>query len=432
MAYIFAGYSFDREAGLKYGAKAISLPPKERALLHFLLRAQGATVSKDDVVRDVWHGGIASDESISRVVYRLRLAMQAAGGPPVVSTVYNGGFRVSALIHERLRDPGSSVAEWMISPHAHRLLPMIISGREFAARQSPQDLSSALGAANAAALLDPAYVPAWVAIAEFHVLQAVRCTLAPRLAGQLALSAAHKALELDGDCGPALAVCGWVRALLDGDLRGGRELLDAALRQDSDYWGTCMLRAWVLQADGAQAEAVEMARQAYALNPQSLFVASAVPQYLMYAGQLAQAQVCAEEMVQRFPNVDSVQEVMSILLSAQGLLEPALTHARLAAELGGQSPLQHGQLAYVLARLKRLDEVQLLLDFMGAEGRPRPYAALAAVHWAQGDRLQALQCLRDAAAYGVPQFFAMRDDPRFFALAQDEDFVAIWAAPLRR
>ena len=225
MAYIFAGYSFDSETGLKFGAKEIILPPKERALLHFLLRSAGKTVSKDDVVRDVWRGGVASDESISRAVYRLRLAMQAAGGPPVVTTVYNGGFRISAVIHERLREPGSSVAELMLSRQAHRVLPMIISGREFAARLSPQDISNALRAANAAALADPGYVPAWVAIAEFHVLQAIRSALAPRLAGQLALAAAHHALELNADCGPALAIRGWVLAMIEGHLRSGLEQL---------------------------------------------------------------------------------------------------------------------------------------------------------------------------------------------------------------
>lgn len=432
MAYIFAGYSFDRETGLKFGTKEISLPPKERDLLHFLLRADGKTVSKDDVVRDVWQGGIASDESISRAVYRLRLAMQAAGGPPVVSTVYNGGFRISAAIQQRLRAPGSSVAEWLLSPQVHRVLPMIISGREFAARLSPQDISSALRAANAAATADPGYVPAWIAIAEFHVLQAIRSALAPRLAGQLAWAAAQRALELNGACGPALAICGWVRAMIEGDLRGGLTQLDVALRQDSEYWGTCILRAWVLQALGARDEAVVMAQQAFALNPQSLFVAAALPQYLMYAGQREKAQSCAHDMVECFPNVDGVQEIMSILLCAQGRWEAALTHAQRAADLGAQSPLMHGQLAYVLARLQRVEEVQRALEFMYLPERPVPYTALAVVYWALGDRTQTLQCLRDARAHGVPQFFGLRDDPRLAGLAQDAEFLALWREGLRR
>ena len=406
MAYIFAGYKFDHETGLKFGAKEIALPPKERALLHFLLRANGKTVSKDDVVRDVWRGGIASDESISRAVYRLRLAMQAAGGPPVVNTVYNGGFRISAVIQERMREPGASVAELMLARQPHRVLPMIISGREFAARLSPQDLSSALRAANAAALLDPDYVPAWIAIAEFHVLQAIRGALAPRLAGQLALAAAQRALDLNPDCGPALAISGWVWAMVEGDLLRGREQLDIALRQDSEYWGIYLLRAWVMQAMQLHEEAIAMARLAGTFNPQSLFVAAALPQYLMYAGQTEQA-------FAKFRDSSAI--------------EPALTHAQRAADLGAQSPLMHAQLAYVLARLQRHDEVRQALGFMMAAGRPTPYTALAVVHWALGDRTQTLHYLRLAKAHGMPQFYAMRNDLRLRALAADAEFQSLWA-----
>jgi tetratricopeptide (TPR) repeat protein len=215
--------------------------------------------------------------------------------------------------------------------------------------------------------------------------------------------------------------------MLEGDLQYGCEQLDVALRQDSEYWAIYLLRAGVMQALGMHEEALEMARQAFARNPQSLFVAAALPQYLMYAGDLAQARSCAQDMVQRFPNVDAVQEVMSILLSEQGLLEPALTHAQRAADLGAQSPLLHCQLAYVLARLKRVDEAQRALAFMGGAGRPVPYTALAVVHWALGDRAQTLQHLRDAKVYGVPQFYSMRSDPRLGGLAQDSEFQALWA-----
>ena len=231
---------------------------------------------------------------------------------------------------------------------------------------------------------------------------------------------------MNADCGPALAIRGWVLAMIEGHLRSGLEQLDAAMRLDTEYWGIYILRAWVTQALGAHGEAIAMARQAFALNPQSLFVASALPQYLMYAGQTEQARRCADDMVQRFPNVDGVQEVLSILLCVQGQLEAALKHAQRAADLGAQSPMMHGQLAYVLARLQRTGEVQCALEFMHVEERPVPYPSLAAVHWALGDRGQALQCLRDARNHGVPQFFGMRDDPRFAALAQDAEFQAIW------
>ena len=426
MAYVFAGYTFDRDSGLKFGSREIALPPKERELLHFLLRANGKVVSKDEVVQHVWHGGVASDESIARAVYRLRLAMQAAGGPPVVSTVYNGGFRIAAAIHACVDAPLARVAAMVESRHANIVWPMLLSGREFAARMSAPDIALALQAATAVTALDPSYVPGWVAIAEFHVLQAMRVIVPPRQAGRAALAAVQRALELNPEYGPGLAIRGWVRALVEGELREGLRDLDRALLQDAEYWGTCLLRAGVLQALGARTEAVTMARQAQELNAFSVYVGAAVPQYLMYAGQMTEALQAAQMLVQRFPSVDSVQEIMSIILSVLGRLDDALAYAQHAVDLGVGAPIMQGQLSYVLARLQRHDEVRCLLRAMEAPGLVPPHAAMTPVWLALGERERAMQSLLDAKALGAPQFFSLRDDPRLGGVQHDPAFQALW------
>ena len=434
MEYVFAGYTFDTESGLQFAGRAIALPPKERELLSFLVHSNGRIVSKDQVVRAVWHGGVASDESISRAVYRLRLSMQAAGGPPVVSTVYNGGFRISAPIHVRnvpvslpTPTPTSTPALGRIED-THLLHPMVQSSREFAARLSARDLTLALRAANAAVTLDPAYVPGWQAIGEFHILQAMRWLVPSRQAGQQALLAAERALALDPKCGAALAIRGWVRSLVEGDLQAGMHDLNRALGQDPSSWLVCHLHAWVLQAAGACEEALAAVQRAQSLNPYSLYIAAAVPQYLMYAGQLDAALASALELARQFPSLDSVHEVASILLSVRGRLVDALLHAQRAAALGQGVPLMQGQLAYVLARLEREDEVRRVLHTMTAPGQVAPHTALALVHMGRGDRRGALQCLREAKLDGMPQFFGMRDDPRFASVALDADFQALWHA----
>ena len=426
MAYVFAGYTFDRDAGLKFGAKDVALPPKERALLHFLLCANGKTVSKDEVVHELWHGGAASDESISRVVYRLRLAMQASGGPPVVSTVYNGGFRITAVIHAYQDIPRSRMTSLVESRQAHIVWPMLVSGREFAARQSPKDIAIALQAVTAASSIDPAYVPTWIAIAELHVLQAMRNMVPPRQAGRAALKAVQRVFELSPEYGPGLAIRGWVRALVEGELRAGLADLDSAMQQDPEYWVTCLLRAWVVLALGDRDEALAMARRAHALNSFSMFVSAAVPQFLMYAGQTAEALQTAQALALRFPGLDSVQEVLSIILCVAGRMEDALACARRAAELGLGLPLMQGQLAYVLARLNRVDEVRRLLDTMEVPGMTPPYVAIAVIWLALGERERALSHLRQAKEQGIPQFFSVRDDPRLGALQKDAVFRALW------
>ena len=425
MPFVFAGYTFDRNVGLKFEGKDIALPPKERDLLYFLLEAGGKVMSKDDVVREVWRGGIASDESISRAVYRLRLAMQAAGGPPVVATVYNGGFRISAAV---LREPDPQAASSAEVPlrNVRQIRSMLHSGREFAARLTSADTAVALHAAHAVVELEPAYVPGWLAIAEFHLLRAIRALSPARQSARQALEAVQQALALRPQCAAGLGMRGWVRAIVFGDLQEGLDDLDQALKRDADYWATYWFRAWVLQALGHQHEAVVMVRHAQALNAFSWHAAAALPQYLLYAGQPAQALEAARALVERCPVVDAVQEVMSIALSAQGLLDDALRHARRAAELGLDSPLRNGQLAYVLARLNRTDEVQQAVLAMNCPGMPSPHAAMAVVQLALGQRELAMQSLLAAKLQGLPQFFGMRDDPRMGPMAVDQDFQSLW------
>lgn len=426
MAFLFAGYNFDSEAGLSFGGRPIQLPPKERDLLQFLLQSNGKIVSKDDVVREVWRGGHASDESISRAVYRLRLAMQAAGGPPVVSTVYNGGFRISAPVQRTAGAPGSSTQALLQSNAASRVVPLVISGREYAARQTPQDVELALQAANAAIQMDPDYVPAWVSIAELHVLEATRYLRPAVDAGALALQAADKALALNARCGPAMAVRGWVRAVIDGELDAGLQDLDTALEMDADYALTSVLRAGVLQALGRHALAIESARRAQQLNAFSYTSQAVLPLNLMYAGQAQQALESAQKLARSFPGLDSVHEVLSIVCSVMDRHEEALQHAQRANVLAPHSTAIQTQLAYVLARLQRKDEASAVMENIKASPSPVPCAGLATVYSALGDSSMAVQRLKLAREKRDPHFFAMRDDPRLAGLRNARGFDALW------
>lgn len=426
MAFLFAGYNFDRESGLSFGGRAIQLPPKERDLLHFLLQSHGKIVSKDDVVREVWRGGHASDESISRAVYRLRLAMQAAGGPPVVSTVYNGGFRISAPVQFSAGAPGSSTMALLQTNAASRVVPLVISGREYAARQTSQDAMLALQAATAATQMDAAYVPAWIAIAELHVLEALRYLRPAKEAGTLAVKAAEKALALNAQCGPAMAVRGWVRGLIDRDLVAGLQDLDAALQMDAEYALTSVLRAGVLQALGRHADAVDAARRAQLINAYAYNGQAVLPLNLLYSGQAQPALETAQKLGRLFPALDSVQEAISIIFSAHDRHDDALAYAQRAAQLSPHSASLQTQLAYALARLNRQLEATGILESMS--GPAEPFACMAPVHVAMGDAQGAVKKLQQAKERRDPHFFAMRDDPRLATLRGTRAFEALWDA----
>jgi DNA-binding winged helix-turn-helix (wHTH) protein len=423
--FIFAGYIFDPKSGLAFGEHSIALPPKERELLHFLLQAEGKVVSKDEVVRGVWHGGVASDESISRAIYRIRLAMQAAGGPPVVTTVYNGGYRISAAIQKKLEISNTANAS-QTSNRTSVVKPMVMCAHAFAARQSPEDLLIALQATRAATALDPQYPWAWVTLAELYIAQAHRSFTQPKEAGQYAHDAIQKALDLNPRCAPALALRGWIHAILEGQLSTGLEELNQALEIDSQCWQAFFLKTSVMQALSQHDIAISMARRAQGLNTFSIACCTALPLQLLLAGQTKDAYTSALDLVQRFASLDSVQELMSIIFSTLGDYAQALLFAKRAAQISPHTPAMHAQLAYVLARSNHQAQAVEILQSIRASDLPTPFAAIAPVYLAMGSKHAALDMLWEAKKKALPQFYCMRDDPRLSELHEEREFQHLW------
>jgi DNA-binding response OmpR family regulator len=72
-------------------SREADLPPKQLALLEYLLRRPGRTVSRGQLLRDVW--GIDSDRASNVVDVHVRYLRQRLG-PEVIETVRGAGYRV--------------------------------------------------------------------------------------------------------------------------------------------------------------------------------------------------------------------------------------------------------------------------------------------------------------------------------------------------
>ena len=421
MPYLFAGYCYDAESGLQFNQQRVELPPKERALLAFLLRAGGRIVSKDAVVSDLWSGGVVSDESIARVVYRLRRAMQAAGGPPVVSTVYNGGFRLSAAVQWTVDGPevGGAVGE----PSAVTLpLPrgtdgvllrnLIDASYGFSARDTLNDLRQALRVAQTATVRMPNDADSWAVLAEQHVQQALRGIGSPRLAGERALAAATQAISLRSSCASAWAIRGWVRGMIQRDLSAGLADQDVALRNDPDCWRVCFLHAHVLQAAGAHEQAIAMAKQVQRLNPECVCSADVLTWQLIFGGQLQPALACAQAMVVQFPSVAAAHVALAIAWGLMGDLCASMQVVEQALGQGLNTPGLQGQRAYLMARKGRVAQAERSLSLMDIPGAEPAYAAHIVTRFALGQSDAAVACWLQAKAAGAPQYADICADPR--------------------
>jgi DNA-binding winged helix-turn-helix (wHTH) protein/Flp pilus assembly protein TadD len=422
----FAIYTFDAHAGLVFDGQPVHLPPKEKGLLQALLIARGQIVRKEDLMVKVWGTNETSDESISRTVYRLRVAMHSSGGPEVVETVYNSGFRITVPVREVTMKESSS-----LNALTHSMRPSaiaaLISAREFLARQSVEDIEAAANAVRLAISLDPSFAAAWSTLAEIRIFQAMRSLRPPREAGWLAKEAAQTALHIDPQSASALSILGWVRVMIEQDCVRGMEDLDRAIAIDPDYWVANLLRGWALQAAGRLDESVQMMRRALELNSLSHAVNSILALYLMFAGKNNEALEVALELAKRFPTVDNSQGIASVVASVNGMHDEAVAFGWKAMALAPHTPMMHTPLAYALAFAGRHDEARDVLAAIEESSLPQPTASLAPVYLALGERDKAILLLQDASERGLPQFAWTRDDPRLASLRGDPTVERLWS-----
>ncbi|WP_342617279.1 winged helix-turn-helix domain-containing protein [Rhodoferax sp. GW822-FHT02A01] len=394
--------------------------------MHTLLEARGKIVRKEEVMIKVWGTNETSDESVSRTVYRLRVAMQSSGGPEVVETIYNSGFRITAAIRETTMKESSSLNALTHSARPGAITALM-SAREFLARQSVEDIDAAANAVRLAINLDPSFAAAWATLAEIRIVQALRSLRPPREAGWLAKEATKTALNIDPQSTSALAIQGWVRVMIDRDCERGMEDLDRAMAIDPDFWVSNMFRGWVLQAAGRHEESVTMMRRALELNSVSHAVNSILALYLMFSGNNAEALQVALDLAKRFPTVDNSQGIASILASVNGMHDEAVSFGWRAMELAPHTPLMHTPLAYALAYAGRHEEAWDVLGAIEKSNLPQPSASIAPVYLALGEPEKAIALLQDACERGVPQFAWSRDDPRLAALRGNSEVERLWA-----
>jgi DNA-binding response OmpR family regulator len=74
------------------GGRPLALSPKEFAVLEYLLRAQGAAVSAEELLGGVWDEEIDPfSQAVKTTISRLRAKL---GDPPIIDTVAKSGYRV--------------------------------------------------------------------------------------------------------------------------------------------------------------------------------------------------------------------------------------------------------------------------------------------------------------------------------------------------
>ncbi|NKB88483.1 MAG: hypothetical protein GKS06_09705 [Acidobacteria bacterium] len=97
------------------GNKQRTLEPRQMELLVCLARAEGQTVRKDDLLRDVWGDRFVVEHVVPKTVSALRAALgESASRPRIIQTVPRRGYRLGGAVTEAIArsDTGAVRSRW--------------------------------------------------------------------------------------------------------------------------------------------------------------------------------------------------------------------------------------------------------------------------------------------------------------------------------
>src|SRR5262249_17542875 len=98
--YCFAGFTLDlRRGSLRSGNAEIELRPKSFLLLRYLVENSGRLVSRDELMKALWPDVVATDESVTRCVSDVRMAL-GDSAQRIIKTQSKRGYVLTASVFE--------------------------------------------------------------------------------------------------------------------------------------------------------------------------------------------------------------------------------------------------------------------------------------------------------------------------------------------
>jgi DNA-binding winged helix-turn-helix (wHTH) protein/Flp pilus assembly protein TadD len=392
----------------------VRLSPKEEGLMAALVEASGAVISTNDLIDRVWGDAEVGPASLNRCISTLRQRLAHVTRDPVIATHHRRGYRLALPIRHFDTDAtGRSVA---LDGTPHKIaVDLLLQAHQLVGRRSETEIRMALSRLERAVEIDPNYLPALSAIADLQVTRALRRHELPRAAGERAIAAAEHALRRYPEAVGPMSVHGFVRAAIEGDTAGLKELDDAVV-MDAGNWLVRFYRAWVLTGLGRHDDAGADLEAALAIGPMNPGLVGAAGYLLFCCGREDRALEVLREGLTHLPLTDTLHAALSAILSWRNDHEAAIEHGRQAECITGDNPSLATLRLYALARVGAVDEAMRgIKSLLGRGNGPAP-SLLAPVHLALGFPDDARAELLRAEREGCPYRQVIRYDPRLEGL----------------
>jgi serine/threonine-protein kinase len=400
------------------------------------MKYKGAQKAVPDIARELNVDAILEGSALlvgGRVRITLRL-VSALTDETVWSNRYDGALEDVLDLQSRVAETVAKEIELQVSPReATRLAKRqpvkpeahveYLKGLHTYAAGSPQAIELSLRHFQRALELDPGFAPAWAGVADCHNIRANRGMAPPAEAGEQALRAARKALELDDSLAEAHGAMGIV-ATREGDFAAGIRSLQRAIELNP---GLATAHYWLgrlLYCTERHAEAQREMLTALGLDPLSMLIHTAVGDAYYYARQYETSVVYYRKAIELDPRFDGAHTDLARSLEALGQFDEARREYEEGRRLAGGVAGPSFGLAHLEASMGHIDAARRILDELIAARSHRVVSAwgIAALHASLGDVDDAFRWLElafEERATGLtflrvhPRLDPIRSDPRY-------------------
>jgi TolB-like protein/Flp pilus assembly protein TadD len=276
--------------------------------------------------------------------------------------------------------------------------------------------------------IDPEFALAWSALADCHVIRAVRGIAPPAEAMAAATEAANKARDLDPSLAEPYASLGLVQTHT-GDLAEGMRNLRKAIELNPGLAVAHFVLARGLSSLGRHEEAMVAVQKAVSLDPLSAMIHTGIGDAYYAAREYEKAVLSYRMSLAIDPRFDGAHTDIARALEALGQFDEARAEYEEGRRLaGGQAAPSFG-LAHLEAAAGNEQEARRILAELTAARSTRVVSAwgIGAVHASLGDVDEAFHWFDIAVkekASGLlllrvhPRLDPIRKDPRYWPLVE--------------
>ena len=312
-------------------------------------------------------------------------------------------------------------------------------GRAYSSKEAALGALKAKEFFEKAVTKDPAYAPAYAALAELYAIAGWRFAKDP-MAGYadarlVTRQWAQKTLALDSSSAEAHAALAWV-SQQEWDWETAEQAYRHAIEVNPSYATARIWYTMYLYGMERFDEAVVQAARAQQLDPASPFVNTMAGRALFYAGRVDEAFASWQRALELDPKYPFCIVAMAGSYASLGKYAQAIAVVQARLLDNPKEPFLFGVLAHIYGQLgQRAKALELIANLTQREaaGEIMPAFALVWAHAGVGDRDQAFARLEKAAAEKRdrmvwvkvdPLLAPLRSDPRYQDLVRRMNFPA--------